>query len=136
MTTHQIQDFLHASFHMKDLGPFTYFLGLEVQTLTKVLSPNQHKYTKDLIALARLEDSTPKDTLMEVNFKYNKDDRSLLFYLMVFHQLVESLVYLTITHSNISHDVHLVSQVMTCPHHLHMATVKKISRQLLGTPMC
>lgn len=76
MTTHQIQDFLHASFHMKDLGPFTYFLGLEVQTLSKVLSINQHKYTKDLIALARLEDSTPKDTLMEVNFKYNKDDKS------------------------------------------------------------
>lgn len=113
MTTHQIEDFLHASSHMKDLGPFTYFLGLEVQTSTKVTFINQHKYIKDLIALARLEDSTPKDTLMEVSFKYNKDDKSLLFYLMVFRQLVESLVYLTITHLNISHDVHLASQVMT-----------------------
>ena len=45
----QPQQSLHASFHMKDLGPLTYFLGLEVHKLLRSLFIDQHKYTMDLI---------------------------------------------------------------------------------------
>ena len=45
---------LHDSFHMKDLGPLTYFLGLEVHQSNKGLIFNQHKYAIDLIDLASL----------------------------------------------------------------------------------
>lgn len=50
--TAMIQDLqlsLHHSFHMKDLGPLTYFLGLEVHQSEKGLVLDQHKYTLDLI---------------------------------------------------------------------------------------
>lgn len=47
-----LQMVLHASFHMKYLGPLTYFLGLEVHTVKGGLFINQHKYTKDLITQA------------------------------------------------------------------------------------
>ena len=41
----QLQQNLQASFHMKDLGPLTYFLGLEVHYDSLGISLNQHKYT-------------------------------------------------------------------------------------------
>jgi hypothetical protein len=45
---------LQASFHMKNLGPLTYFLGLEVHTDSSGIFLNQRKYTQDLIGLAGL----------------------------------------------------------------------------------
>ena len=36
---------LQASFHMKELGPLMYFLGLEVHTDSLGIFLNQHKYT-------------------------------------------------------------------------------------------
>ena len=49
---HQLQASLHDSFQMKDLGPLTYFLGLEVHQSAKGIVLNQHKYTLDLIDMA------------------------------------------------------------------------------------
>lgn len=43
---------LQASFHMKDLGHLTYFLGLEVHINSLGIFLNQSKYTQDLIGLA------------------------------------------------------------------------------------
>jgi hypothetical protein len=93
---------LRASFHMKDLGPLMYFLGLEVHTDSSVIFLNQHKYTQDLISLAGLQDSSLVDTPMEVNVKYRSEEGDLLSDPTVFQQLVGSLNYLTITRLDIS----------------------------------
>lgn len=71
---HKIQASLHEFFHMKDLGPLTYFLGLEVHQFAKGIVLNQHKYTIDLIEMANLQTSTPSDTPIEVNIKLRQDD--------------------------------------------------------------
>ena len=44
-----IKQLLHTTFHMKDLGQLTYFLGLEVQFQQKGIFVTQHNYTQDLI---------------------------------------------------------------------------------------
>ena len=88
---------LRDSFHMKDLGPLHYFLGLEVHQSPKGLFVNQHKYTSDLIELADLHDSSPVDTPIEVNLRLSKDDGDLLPDPHTYRRLVGSLVYLTIT---------------------------------------
>ena len=54
---------------MKDLGPLTYFLGLEVHQSEKGLVLDQHKYTLELIDMAGISHSTPIDTPLEVNLK-------------------------------------------------------------------
>ena len=69
---------LHATFHMKDLGQLTYFLGLEVHYRSHGLFVNHNKYIQDLITLAGLEDTSSVDTPMEVNVKYKKDEEDLL----------------------------------------------------------
>lgn len=74
----RLQQHLQASFHMKDLGPLTYFLGLEVHYDSLGISLNQHKYTQDLLTLAGLHDASPVDTLLEVNTKYRSEDGQII----------------------------------------------------------
>ena len=53
---------------------------------------NQHKYTKDLIALVGLENSTPMDTLLEMNVKFSNKDGELLLNSTTYWQLVRTLI--------------------------------------------
>ena len=94
---------------MKDLGPLTYFLGLKVHQSEKGLILNQHKYAMGLIEMAGLQNSTPVDTLVEVNVKLSQDTGDPLPNLTLYRCLVGSLVYLTITRPDISYAVNLVS---------------------------
>ena len=130
----KLQQLLHATFHMKDLGQLTYFLGLEVHYRSHGLFMNQHKYIQDLITLAGLEDNSSVDTPMEVNVKYRKDKGDLLEGPTLYRRLVGSLIYLTTTRPDISYVVHQVSQFMSSPRHLHLAAVRRIIRYLRGSP--
>ncbi|RVW88110.1 Retrovirus-related Pol polyprotein from transposon RE1 [Vitis vinifera] len=102
----KLQQLLHTTFHMKDLGQLTYFLGLEVHHRASGISMNQHKYIQDLITLASLEDTSFVDTPMEVNVKYRKDEGDLLDDPTLYWRLVGSLIYLTTTRLDISYVVH------------------------------
>lgn len=62
---------------MKDLGPLTYFLGLEIHKSQKGIYVNQHKYLTDIIHLVGLRDSTLVDTPMEANVKFRQDEYQL-----------------------------------------------------------
>ena len=118
---------------MKDLGPLTYFLGLEVHTESSSIVLNQHKYTQDLIVLAGLQDTSSMDAPMEVNTKYRQEEGDLLSDPTKYRQLVGSLNYLTITRPDISFAIQQVSQFMQAPCHLHFADVRRIIRYLRGS---
>jgi hypothetical protein len=130
----KLQQQLHATFHMKDLGQLTYFLGLQVHHRANDIFVNQHKYIQDLITLAGLEDTSSVDTPMEVNVKYRKNKGDLLDDPTLYRCLVGSLIYLTTTRPDISYAVHRVSQFMSSPRHLHLAAVRCIIRYLRGSP--
>ena len=112
---------------MKDLGPLTYFLALEVHTESSGIFLNQHKYTQDLIALAGLQDTSSMDTPMEVNTKYRQEEGDLLSNPTMYCQLVGSLNYLTITRPDISFAVQQVNQFMQASRHLHFVVVRRIT---------
>ena len=131
-----LQQQLKDSFHMKDLGTLTYFLGLEVHNVASGVFLNQHKYTQDLISLVGLQDSSSVDTPLELNVKYRREEGDLLPDPTTFRQLVGSLNYLTITRPDISFAVQQVSQFMQAPRHLHLVAVRRIIRYLLGTSTC
>lgn len=129
----KLKEHLCQSFHMKDLGPLQYFLGLEVQSTDTALFLYQHKYTRDLISLAGLQDGRSVDTPLEVNVKYRRDDGDFLSDPSLYRRLVGSLNYLTITRPDISFAVQQVSQFMKAPTHIHLAVVRRIIRYLQGT---
>jgi hypothetical protein len=129
-----IQTLLHSTFHMKDLGQLTYFLGLEVHHQPHDLFLHQHKYSQELVQLAGLTNTTSVDTPMELNVKYHRDEGELLDDPTTYRKLVGSLIYLTITRPDISYAVHTVSKFMQAPRHLHLSAVRCIIRYILGTP--
>ena len=128
-----LQASLHDSFHMKDLGPLTYFLGLEVLESKKGLILNQYKYVIDLVEMASLQVSSPVETPLEVNVKLSQDIGNPLPDPTLYYLVVGSLVYLTITGPNISYAINLVNQFVTDPRHLHLAVVRHIRCYIIGT---
>ncbi|RVW75073.1 Retrovirus-related Pol polyprotein from transposon RE1 [Vitis vinifera] len=107
----QLKTHLFESFHMKDLESLTYFLGLELS----------------------LQGATSVDTPMELNVKLRKEEGDSLADPSLYRKLVGSLVYLTITRSDIFFAVQQVSQFLQTPRHLHLAAVHRIIHYVQGT---
>ncbi|GKV12002.1 hypothetical protein SLEP1_g23208 [Rubroshorea leprosula] len=122
----KLKELLCRSFQMKDLGPLTYFLGLEVHSSSRGYAMNQRKYVLDLIQFANLSDDKCVDTPMEVNFKLRKEDGEKLSNPSFYHQLVGHLLYLTMTRPDIAYAVQVVSQFVADPRWLHLTAVLRI----------
>ncbi|GKV11664.1 hypothetical protein SLEP1_g22904 [Rubroshorea leprosula] len=130
---HELNQFLNQKFEMKDLGPLSYILGLEVTSSDDGCLLSQAKYAFDLISKAGLIDSKIASTPFEPNAWLTPMDGSPLRDPTVYRQLVGSLVYLTVTRPDIAYAVHIVSQFMTSPRFTHYATVLHIIRYVKGT---
>eukprot|EP00268_Persea_americana_P056965 TRINITY_DN6783_c0_g1_i10.p1 TRINITY_DN6783_c0_g1~~TRINITY_DN6783_c0_g1_i10.p1 ORF type:complete len:163 (-),score=19.30 TRINITY_DN6783_c0_g1_i10:107-595(-) len=120
-------------FRMKDLGPLTYFLGLEFLCNKSGIGIYQRKYATDLITSARPHDAHTFDTPMELNSKLSTDDGPPLDDPSVFRRIVGSLLYLTMTPPDISHAIHTVSQFVSNPHKPHLAAALRILCFIKGT---
>ena len=129
----EFKQFLHNSFHMKDLGTLTYFLGLEVSYSSHGLFLTQCKYIEDLIKLANLTDNKVCSTPMKLNLKLQRDDDTLISDPTLYQRLVGSLIYLTITRPDISFVVQVVSQFVSQPRHHHLSALHQIICYLKGT---
>ena len=108
-----LKHFLGRQFEMKDLDPLNYFLGLYVSPSVDGYYLTQAKYTSDLISRASITYSKIVDTPTEYNCRLNSHDGESLSDATLYRQLVGSLIYLTVTHPNISYAIHVVSQFMT-----------------------
>ena len=129
----ELKDFLSQQFEMKDLRHLSYFLGLEITHSTDGLYIAQAKYTSDLLSRAGLTDSKTIDTPIELNAHLTPSRGKPLSNPSPYRRLVGSLVYLTVTRSDISYAVHQVSQYLSAPRSTHYAAVLYILRYLKGT---
>ena len=121
-----LKHFLGHQFEMKDLGPLNYFLGLEVYSSADSYYLTQAKYTSDLISRANITDSKIVDTPIEYNCHLNSHDGESLSDVTLYRHFVRSLIYLIVTHPDISYTVHIVSQFMVAPRSPHYADVLRI----------
>ena len=100
---------------MKDLGYLTYFFGLEVSSVDTGYYLSQAKYATNLLSRANLTDSKIAFTSLEANVKFTLTDDTPLDDPTFYHQLVGSLIYLTVTRPDIAYVVHIVSQfILSC----------------------
>ena len=108
---------------MKDLGTFSYFLGLEVTSSCDGYYLSQAKYAYDLLSKAGVTDNKIVSTLLEYNVELTPLDGEPISDATSYHQLVGSLIYLTVTRLDISHAMSMVSKFMDAPHSVHYAAV-------------
>jgi hypothetical protein len=104
---------------MKDLGYLRYFLGIEVAYSPRGYLLSYSKYVADILEWARLTDNKNVDTLIKVNARYFSSDGLPLIDPTLYHTIIGSLVYLTITRPYIAYVVHVVSQFVASPTTIH-----------------
>ena len=107
------------------MGHIGSFLGLEMEKSDQSYVMSQKGYAKSLLEHFGIGESKEKITLMDQNLKLKKDEGQSLEDAMKFQQLVGSLIYLTITRTEIRYSVGVVSQCMHSPTS-HLDATKRI----------
>ena len=100
---------LARQFEMKDFGSLRYFMGIEVAYSPRGYLLSQSKYIAYILKRVRLTDNKIVDTPIEVNAMYSSSDGLPLIDPTLYHTIVGSLVYLTITRPDIAYVIHVVS---------------------------
>ena len=124
---------LRDQFHMTDLGPLRYFLGIEISSTSDGFYISQEKYIQDLLARAALGDERTVVTPMELNVQLRASDGDPLPNPTRYRHLVGSLVYLVVTRPDISYHVHILSQFVSAPTSVHYSHLLHVIRYLRGT---
>jgi hypothetical protein len=123
-----------ATFDARDLGPATYFLGMDLRRnrATRSIFLGQHRLTADLLSKYGMNDSKPLSTPLNNSTKLTAEGEPLEE--PRYAQLVGSLMYLSIcTRPDISQAVGALARYMTKPTSTHWQAAKGVLRYLNGT---
>jgi hypothetical protein len=118
---------------MSDLGPLSYFLGIELQQTPKGFYLSQSKYIQDLLDRSGLTDTRTVLTPMDIHLQLRPTDGTPLADPSRYRHIVGSLVYLTITRPDIAHVVHILSQFVSTPTSVHYGHLLRVLRYLRRT---
>ncbi|XP_052167948.1 uncharacterized mitochondrial protein AtMg00810-like [Oryza glaberrima] len=123
---------LNEQFQMTDLGPLSYFLGIEVLHSAKGYYLSQSKYIQDLIVRSGITDNRTAATPTDLHLQLRGTDGTPLEDPSHYHHIVGSLVYLTVTRLDIAHAVHILSQFVSAPTSVHFGHLLRVLRYLRG----
>lgn len=125
------KQFLHSQFHMKDLGPIRYILGIEVDQVPQGFFLSQKKYTLDLLQSYNMQSCKPLKLPMDPKLQLNSGKP--LPKVESYQRLIGKLIYLTITRPHISYTVHVLSQFMHSPTDVQYQADLRVLRYLSGS---
>ena len=106
----RLKQHLFNHFQTKDLGKLKYFLGFEIAQSSSSVVMSQRKYALDILEETCMLECKPIDTHMDPNIKLVPGQGEPLRDSGRYRRLVGKLNYLTITWSDISFPVSVVSQ--------------------------
>ncbi|KAJ9701155.1 hypothetical protein PVL29_006480 [Vitis rotundifolia] len=130
----KLKQHLFTHFQTKDLGKLKYFLGIEIAQSSSGVVLSQRKYALDILEETGMLDCKPVDTPMDPNVKLVPGQGEPLGDPGRYRRLVGKLNYLTITRSDISFPVSVVSQFLQSPCDSHWDAVIRILRYIKSTP--
>jgi hypothetical protein len=123
---------MKAAFQMSDLGPLSFYLGIEVHQDSIGTTLRQSAYAKRVLEQAGLVDCNPALTPMEERLKLSRDSAAEEVDATHYKRLVGSLCYLTHTCPDLAFSVGYISPLQR-PTKYHEQAVKRILRYVVGT---
>ncbi|XP_020704869.2 uncharacterized protein LOC110115833 [Dendrobium catenatum] len=123
---------LHSQFSIKDLGPISFFLGIQVSHTPNGYFLSQAQYALDILKAAGLSQCKPASTPIAVKGSSTNSVASN-FDPVTYRKLAGSLQYLTITRPDIAFATNMVCQNMHQPTDQSQAILKRLLRYINGT---
>ena len=115
---------LATEFKMKDLGIMHYFLGMEVWKNTNEIFLSQGKYAVEILKKFGMMNCMAMATPMASNLKLLSDASSDTIDVMMYRQMIGSLMYLTNMRPDICFALNTLSQYLTDPRSVHLTAAK------------
>lgn len=94
---------------------------------------SQDKYANEILRRFNMESSKPMETTLAVNWRKEDATSGEVVEVIVYRQLVGSLMYLVNTRSYMCYVVNQLSQAMVRPTKLYWKATKHVLRYLKGT---
>ncbi|KAJ1257988.1 hypothetical protein BS78_10G038800 [Paspalum vaginatum] len=120
-------------FRMSDLGPLSYYLGIEVKQGRRGIELRQSAYAIKLLEKAGMASCNACTTPMEVRLQLLKNGTSPVVDATLYRSLIGSLRYLLHTRPDLIFVVGYLSRFMEEPRLEHMAAMKQLLRYVKGT---
>jgi hypothetical protein len=120
-------------FRMSDLGPLSYYLGIEVRQGTHGIQVSQSGYAMKLLEKASMGSCNPCATPMEAKLKLSKESDSGSVDATTYHSLIGSLRYLLHTRPDLTYSICYLSRFVESPKFEHLTAVKRVLRYVAGT---
>ena len=124
---------LGQKFSLKDLGPLSFFLGVEVIPTKDGLFLTQHKYIRDLLAKSSMDGAKDVTTPLSTSAPLKLADGSSPVNPTEYRSMIGALQYLSLTRPDISFAVNKLSQFMHSPTQNHWTATKRLLRYLKNT---
>ena len=128
------KDYLSSCFHMKDLGPLKYFLGIEIARNSTGMYLSQRKYALDIVSDTGLLGAKPVSFPLDTNHHLALSKSKLLQEPEPYRRLVGRLIYLAVTRPDLAYCVHVLAQFMQAPREDHWAAALRVVRYLKNNP--
>jgi histone deacetylase 1/2 len=121
---------LHKEFAITDLGPLSFFLGIEAIHDATGLYLTQRRYIADLLTKSKMDGAKPCSTPMSTTVALTTIDTEAFDDPTLYRSIIGGLHYLSFTRPDIAFAVHHVSKFMHQPKQSHWICVKRILRYL------
>ena len=129
----KMKNMLKDRFRMTDLGPISWFLGIEFTQIEGVITMSQTKYLLDKLEKYGLDKSKPRTTPCELA-GYDKMSMDPMDSDWNYRELVGSLIYaMTCTRPDLAWAVTKLSQHLANPTQADFTMVKHVFRYIRGT---
>ena len=136
-TTARIKNKIMAAFSARDMGPATFFLGMDLlrDRPSRTIRLVQRRQITDLLTTFRMADAKPASTPSSPSIKLCKAGDALDTAAYPYSSLVGSLLYLSnCTRPDIAQAVGALARYMAVPTTAHWTAAKTVVRYLAGTP--
>jgi hypothetical protein len=113
------QEIMENEFQMSMMGELTFFLGIQVKQTKEDIFIHQAKYTKDLMKKFNMAELKSMTTPMSMATALDPDKNGDVIDQREYRSIIDSLLYLTVTRSDIQFTVCLCTHFQASPRSSH-----------------